>query len=535
MIVKKIFLFGTFMSLVACELGNQSVSAIVEIENGFIQGVQEGNLKKYLGIPYAEPPIDELRWAPTKPAQNWKGVKSVESNSKICFQPKQLADFYDRVPDINNMSEDCLTLNIWTRAKNKDEKLPVMVWFHGGALVWGSGSEYPGDELTQHGVILVTVNYRLGPLGFFSHPELSIETGSSGNQGFNDQIRSLEWVKENISQFGGDPNNVTIFGESAGSWSVNVLQASPLSKGLFHKAIGQSGARLIPLTHLNKRTSYSKSAEKIGLELSSVMSGNNNSSLEDLKKIPALTIIENIEKDPLYATQFDKLTVIDGHIIPEDISQIFLKGDQADVPVLIGSTADEATPFDPKMLSPQLAAMSYKSLTHLAIADMLPKVDGTIYDLYPVDTEQVAKKSWVDFSTDAMFTAQMQKWGNLMSSVESPAYLYMWNWYPSIDGSREFRAFHAAEVPYIFGNFDVFDIDLSERDQKFSKVMMKIWTSFAKNGVPSLDTKEWPKFESKDQKYVLLDERIEIKKGLRTEKVRLINEAYDKVRNDFQD
>ena len=265
------------------------------------------------------------------------------------------------------------------------------------------------------------------------------------------------------------------------------------------------------------------------------MSGNNNSTLEDLKKIPALTIIENIEKDPLYATQFDTLTVIDGHIIPEDISQIFLKGDQADVPVLIGSTADEATPFDPKMLSPQLAAMSYKSLTHLAIADMLPEVDGIIYDLYPVDTEQVAKKSWVDFSTDAMFTAQMQKWGNLMSSVESPAYLYMWNWYPSIDGSREFRAFHAAEVPYIFGNFDVFDIDLSERDQKFSKVMMKIWTSFAKNGIPSLDTEEWPKFESKDQKYVLLDERIEIKKGLRTEKVRLINEAYDKVRNDFQD
>ena len=316
---------------------------------------------------------------------------------------------------------------------------------------------------------------------------------------------------------------------------MNVLQASPLSKGLFHKAIGQSGARLIPLTHLNKRTSYSKSAEKIGLELSVVMSGNNNSTLEDLKKIPALTIIENIEKDPLYATQFDTLTVIDGHIIPEDISQIFLKGDQADVPVLIGSTADEATPFDPKMLSPQLAAMSYKNLTHLAIADMLPRVDSTIYDLYPVDTEQVAKKSWVDFSTDAMFTAQMQKWGNLMSSVESPAYLYMWNWYPSINGSREYRAFHAAEVPYIFGNFDVFDIDLSERDQKFSKVMMKIWTSFAKNGIPSLDTEEWPKFDSKDQKYVLLDERIEIKKGLRIEKVRLINEAYDKVRNDFLD
>ena len=206
-----------------------------------------------------------MRWALAKPAKNWKGIRSAETNSKICFQPKQIADFYDRVPDLNNMSEDCLTLNVWTRAKDTNENLPVMVWFHGGALVWGSGSEYPGNELTDHGVILVTVNYRLGPFGFFSHPELSMKDGSSGNQGFSDQIQSLKWVKENIKYFGGDPNNVTIFGESAGSWSVNVLQASPLAKGLFHKVIGQSGARLIPLTHLNKSTTYSKSAEELGL------------------------------------------------------------------------------------------------------------------------------------------------------------------------------------------------------------------------------------------------------------------------------
>lgn len=535
MIKKKIFLLGAFISLVGCGSGETGISEVVEIESGTIKGIQEGNLKKYLGIPYAEPPIGKLRWAPTKPVQNWKDIKSAESNSKICFQPKQIADFYDRVPDINNMSEDCLTLNVWTRAINKDEKLPVMVWFHGGALVWGSGSEYPGEQLTEHGVILVTVNYRLGPFGFFSHPGLSAETGSSGNQGFNDQIYALKWVKKNIDQFGGDPNNITIFGESAGSWSVNVLQASPLSKGLFHKAIGQSGARLIPLTHLNKETTYSKSAEQLGLELSEIMSASKNPSLEDLKEIPALEIIKNLERDPLYATQFDKLTVIDGNIIPEDISQIFLKGEQADVPVLIGSTADEATPFDPKMLSPQLADMSYKSLTHLAIADMLPKVENMIYDLYPVDTEKVAKKSWVDFSTDAMFTAQMQKWGNLMSTVKSPAYLYMWNWHPTINGSKEYRAFHAAEVPYIFGNFDVFDIDVSERDYEFSNVMMEIWTSFARDGIPSLDDEEWPKFKVNNPKYVLLDEKIEVKEGLRTEKVRLINEAYDRVRDDFKD
>ena len=255
--------------------------------------------------------------------------------------------------------------------------------------------------------------------------------------------------------------------------------------------------------------------------------------MEALKKIPPLTIIRNLENDPLYATQFDSLTVIDGNIIPEDISKIFQKGPQADVPVLIGSTADEATPLDPKMLSPQLESMSYKRLTHLAIADILPEADSSIYELYPVDTEQIAKKSWVDFTTDVMFTAQMQKWGDLMSSVESPAYLYLWNWHPSINGSKEYRAFHAAEVPYIFGNFDVFNIDLSERDREFSKVMMEIWTSFAKNGIPSIATTEWPEFESNYQSYVLLDENIEVKQGLRAKKVTLINEAYDRVRGDF--
>ena len=533
--LRNIILLALSFSFIGCGFGNQDISTIVKIENGSIKGVQEGNLKKYLGIPYAEPPVGNLRWASARPALNWEGIKSAESNSKICFQPKQIADFYDRVPDINNMSEDCLTLNVWTRAKITDEKLPVMVWFHGGALVWGSGSEYPGDALTEHGVILVTVNYRLGPFGFFSHPELSAKTGSSGNQGFSDQIQSLKWVKENISQFGGDPNNITIFGESAGSWSVNVLQASPLTKGLFHKAIGQSGARLIPLTHLNKRTTYSKSAEELGLDWSKVMAGKNTPSLKELKKIPPMTIISNLEKDPLYTTQFDSLTVIDGTIIPEDISKIFERGEQADVPVLIGSTADEATPFDPKMLSPQLASMSYKRLTHLAIDDMLPEVDSNIYDLYPIDTEEIAKKSWVEFSTDAMFTAQMQKWGLLMSSVESPAYLYIWNWYPSINGSKEFKAFHAAEVPYIFGNFDVFDIDVSVKDLNFSKVMMEIWTSFAKDGKPSLVKEEWPIFDLDSQRYVLLDENIEIKDSFRTRKVRLINEAYDKVRNSFED
>ena len=361
-----------------------------------------------------------------------------------------MAEFYDRGPNINDMSEDCLTLNVWTRADKQDEKLPVMVWFHGGALVWGSGSEYSGKELTKEGVILVTVNYRLGPFGFFSHPELSEETGTSGNQGFKDQILSLKWVQENIDKFGGDPDNVTIFGESAGSWSVNVLQASPLSRGLFHKVIGQSGARLIPLTHLNQSAPYSDSAEQLGLNLSQVMTNSSTSNLEILRKLSPIQIIQNIEKDPLYSTQFDSLTIIDGEVIPED-----------------------------------------------------------------------------------MFTAQMQKWGNLMSTVQSPAYLYLWDWYPLVNGTTEYRAFHAAEVPYVFGQFDMFQIDISERDLDFSKKMIKIWTNFAKTGNPSTQMVLWPEFNSSSNEYLSLGETIKVNKNLRIQKTQLINEAYDKARVEF--
>ena len=530
---KKIIALTSFLLLTSCATEDLTIKEVVRIDSGVIKGSHNAELKQYLGIPYAEPPIDNLRWAPTSPVKSWEGVKSVKSNSKICYQPKQMAEFYDRGPNINNMSEDCLTLNVWTRADKQDEKLPVMVWFHGGALVWGSGSEYSGKELTKEGVILVTVNYRLGPFGFFSHPELSEETGTSGNQGFKDQILSLKWVQENIDKFGGDPDNVTIFGESAGSWSVNVLQASPLSRGLFHKVIGQSGARLIPLTHLNQSAPYSDSAEQLGLNLSQVMTNSSTSNLEILRKLSPIQIIQNIERDPLYSTQFDSLTIIDGEVIPEDISLIFKKGQQADVPVLIGSTADEATSFDPKMLNPGLSSVSYKELTVSSIADILPKADEAIFDLYPVKNEELAKRSWVDFTTDAMFTAQMQKWGNLMSTVQSPAYLYLWDWYPLVNGTTEYRAFHAAEVPYVFGQFDMFQIDISERDLDFSKKMIKIWTNFAKTGNPSTQMVLWPEFNSSSNEYLSLGETIKVNKNLRIQKTQLINEAYDKARVEF--
>ncbi|HJL96232.1 MAG: hypothetical protein CMD53_04245 [Gammaproteobacteria bacterium] len=532
--IKKIISFIFIAYLISCSDSTQ-VETQVHVTGGLIEGSKEGTLKKYLGIPYAAAPVNELRWAPPKEVSLWTGRHLSKEYSKICYQPKQSAEFYNRGPSLEDMSEDCLTLNVWTRAERANEKLPVMVWIHGGALVWGSGREYPGQELTKKGIILVTINYRLGPFGFFAHPELTQENETSGNQGYRDQVAALKWVKDNISSFGGDPDNVTIFGESAGSWSVNVLQASPLASGLFHKVIGQSGARLIPLTHINKKSSYSDSGESLGVRLSEIMALSEQPSLEELRSLSPIQIIQNIEKDPLYRSQFDSLTVIDGEVIPEDISSIFKKGDQANVPTLIGSTADEATTFDPKMLNPGITGnLSYVDLTKSSVSEILPEANDEIFKYYPINNEKEAKESWINFTTDAMFTAQMQKWGQLMASVDSPTFLYLWDWHPTVNSSKKFKAFHAAEVPYVFGRFDMFGIEATEEDYVFSNTMMDMWTNFAKTGNPSIkDSITWPEYESSNQVYMLMGESISIDKNLRSKKVSLINEAYDKAREEF--
>lgn len=534
----KIFPSILLLALLFSCSNDDKVLIKVSVTGGDIEGLDNGSLKQYLGIPYAAPPVNDLRWSPPQAVEPWSGIKNASKEGKICYQPIQASEFYDRGPNLDDMDEDCLTLNVWTRADTREEKLPVMVWIHGGALVWGSGSEYKGDELTKRDVILVTVNYRLGPLGFFAHPELSEENnGTSGNQGYKDQIAALAWINKNISKFGGDPNNVTIFGESAGSWSVNVLQASPLSRGLFHKVIGQSGARFIPLTHLKEPSHYSISAQSHGLNLAKIISGSNKTSLKELRGVSPETIIKNIETDPLYLTSFDTLTIIDGEVIPEDIEEIFSKGNQADTPVLIGSTADEATTFDPKILSPELTEfLKYSDLTKATITQVLPEADKKIFDYYPTDNEKISKDSWVNFSTDAMFTAPMQKWGELMSSVDSQAYLYLWDFHPTINGTKELKAFHAAEVPYVFGKMNMFNIDTSEEDTRLSNAMMDIWTSFAKTGNPSLPGEfEWPVFEMKTQKYISLGSVIEEKQNLRSPQVALINAAYKNSKVDFKE
>ena len=513
---------------------SDEIKTTVSVTGGQILGnarTEEHGLKEYLGIPYAAAPLGKLRWHPPQPVTSWSGVLDATSKGLPCMQPTSLSPFYDRA--YSEMSEDCLTLNVWTRAENESDKLPVMVWIHGGALVMGSGADYDGAVLSAKGVIVVTINYRLGPFGFFAHPELSEEspTNQSGNQGYRDQIAALKWVQSNIAAFGGDPDNVTIFGESAGSWSVSVMQASPLSRGLFHKVIGQSGARFIPLPKLKEATHRFDSAEDRGVKLGGMFTGEETSNLASLRKLTADQIITTFANDPELLNNFDTLTIVDGDVLPEEVDTIFANSKQADVPTMVGSNALEASTFDPAMFVPPETQFSYSDLLEAQFEAELPEADAQLIGLYPATTEDEARASWVDFNTDFRFTQPMNLWAEYMTNMDSPAYLYWWDWQPGIEGSQQYGAFHAAEVAYVFGDLAMFSIDSTEEEKTFANTMMDIWTQFAKTGNPSTTgIIEWPAYTSENQETAILGADIHMSQSIRANKAKLITEAINRER-----
>ena len=524
--------------LVACsEQGVDRIHEIplsteIETTNGKVVGnARQEGLLEFLGIPYASAPVGELRWQSPQPIEDWKGKLDATKAGLPCVQPSTLSEFYVRA--YSETSEDCLTLNVWSRATASSDKLPVMVWIHGGALVMGSGRDYDGAALTSKGVVVVTINYRLGPFGFFAHPGLSSESvdGVSGNQGFRDQIAALEWVRDNIENFGGDPENVTIFGESAGSWSVSVMQASPLARGLFHKVIGQSGARFIPIPDLTEDRWGIPSAESWGEKLGAKFTDADGASLETLRSLPAQEIMDVYAKDPEVLMNFDYLTIVDGAVLPEEVDNIFKSGNQANVPALIGSNADEATTFDPALLNPQATDLDYGEALRAQVAMMLPAGDATIFDLYSVEAD-VAQNSWVEFSTDAMFTQPMRLWADYMQNVSSPAYLYWWTWAPVVGGSDKYGAFHAAEVPFVFGDLSAFNMTSRPEDEVFSDLMMTIWTNFAKTGNPSVEgVLDWPAYDSERANTAVLGKELSVEPGIRSERVEKITAAYSAQRS----
>lgn len=474
----------------------------VKVTGGLIGGTADGEVRVYKGIPFAAPPVGNLRWQPPQPVVSWNGVRDASEFSADCMQAAYPeGSFYYR--PARPTSEDCLSLNIWTAAK-EGEKRPVMVWIHGGALTRGSGAiaTYNGASLARKGVILVTINYRLGPLGYLAHPELTAESdrAASGNYGVLDQVAALKWVQENIARFGGDPGRVTIFGESAGSWSVCALVATPLAKGLFHGAIGESGGIFGVTPDLHKETFGEKSAEAVGVAFGKALGAD---SLAEMRAVSGEKIIEAFSSGT--GSGFRTRGSVDGWVFPEEIRAIYAKGEQNDVPVIVGSNANEMSSLMPRAVVPQTedAVRTRAAAQYGALAE-------EFFKTYPITDDASAVQAFLAGARDATFSWQMRSWARATENVSSKAYLYFFTRVPQIPDSEYYGAFHAAEIAYAFDNLHTSDRPQSESDSRLAEAMSQYWVNFAATGDPNGEgLPKWSPYNTDFEPYMELGDAIQ--------------------------
>jgi len=446
------------------------------VSGGLIAGSSENGVQAFKGIPFAAPPVGDLRWKPPQPVVSWDGVKACTEFGPACPQPVVPPDSFYAYTNPKEFDEDCLFLNVWTAAKSGDERRPVMVWFHGGGLTRCSGADARtnGANLAKKGVVLVTVNYRLGPLGFLAHPELTREEpkGVSGNYGVLDQIAALRWVQENIDQFGGDPGNVTIFGQSAGSWSVQTLVASPLAKDLVHRAIGQSGGLFGDATWLDRAEEGDRSGHQIGEDFFAACGVK---SVSEARALPASALIEATKQK---GGSFRTRPVVDGWVLPDSLDEIYQSGRQNDVPMIVGSNANEWS---------SLSAPEYLPKTTATLEEQIGRIfPGAVFSdfvrAFGGGTDDTAMDAYLAMMRDLVFSAQMRQWARATENVTSDAFVYYFTSAPPIPNSEYLGAYHSAEVPYPFQNISPTFGDL---DRALSEVMSDYWVNFAKTGDPN--------------------------------------------------
>jgi para-nitrobenzyl esterase len=464
----------------------------VRVDTGLLSGIagRDPAVRVYKGIPYAAPPVGDFRWRSPKPVASWQGVRDAHEFSEQCMQtPYPATSIYRSAPQPT--SEDCLYLNVWTAAKSAGERRPVMVWIHGGALTRGSGSTtaYDGESLAKKGVVLVTINYRLGVFGFLAHPELTKESdrNASGNYTLLDQIAALEWVKKNIGGFGGDPKLVTIFGESAGSWSVNYLMATPLAKGLFQRVIGESGGAFGPMRKLAE-------AEETGKKFAASVGAG---SIADLRSKPAEELLKASATSSFPPN-------VDGWMLPTDVYTIFASGKQNDVPLLAGSNADEGTSLSPWPANGSAAGFIAQIHARFgADADAFLK-------LYPAGNDEEAKASHYASFRDSSFGWQMRTWVRLATKTgQSKAYLYYFSRVPPGPESSRYGAYHASEIAYVFDNLDLLKRPFEDPDHRLAEAMSSYWVNFAATGDPNgKGLAKWPAYRQGEDVAIELGDRV---------------------------
>lgn len=457
----------------------------VQIDSGTIEGKtsDDGKIRIYEGIPYAAPPVGNLRWKEPQPAPSWSGVRAATDFGPRCMQGHPFADmvFRDSGP-----SEDCLTLNVWTPAASGTEQLPVMVWIYGGGFVAGGTSEprQDGENLAKKGVVVVTMNYRLGIFGFYATEELAKESShnAAGNYGLLDQTAALKWVKKNIAAFGGDPAKVTIFGESAGSFSVSGQMATPLTQGLFRAAIGESGAFFSQAL----RTASLKDAEESGAKFAESIGA---PSLEAMRAKSADELLEAASKQ-----QFGRFSaVIDGYFFPEPVYDIYKNGKQAHVPLLAGWNHDEGS-YQGFFGKEPVTTEGYIAILHKNYKDHANEA----LKVFPGNTVDQAKKSAGELATAGFIAYSTWKWIELQKATGgSKVFQYEFDDAPPMpDGHESHGAYHSAEIEFVFGDLASKKLPWRPEDYKLSELMQTYWTNFAKNCDPNGDgLPKWPEGE----------------------------------------
>lgn len=482
------------MLLAAQGLQAQALRHItIKTIDGMVEGTvsADGKVLAFKGVPYAAPPVGPLRWKPPQPVKPWTGVRKATEFGPRAMQGRIFSDMVFRDP---GPSEDCLYLNIWIpESERQHGNLPVMVWIYGGGFVAGSPSEprQDGTDLCQKGVIVVSMTYRLGVFGFLALPGLSKESGhnASGDYGLLDQVAALRWVKANIANFGGDPNNVTIFGQSAGSFSVSALMASPLARGLFQKAIGESGAFFGRSLHLISLDS----AENAGVKF--VKEAFGTTSLAKLRALPAKDILDSALKLPTFYFSQD----VDGYFLPQSCLSIYSEGKQAHVPLLAGWTKDEGG-LEQYFGKHKATAANYVKRAHEIFGDNA----GTFLKLYPGATDSQANRSARDYDGDMFIGYSTWKWIELqLRTSDSPVYRYEFDQTlplpPDAPPGTVATAPHSSDIEYVFEMLPSRHLPWRPGDYKLSDIMATYWTNFAKTGNPNgPGLPDWPRYDSGD-------------------------------------
>ncbi len=462
----------------------------VKVEGGWISGQVDGSVYVFKGIPFAAPPVGALRWRAPEPAAPWDGVRTCVQfgPSPMQDKPTPFAMWTEEylIPS-TPIGEDCLYLNVWSAARTARERRPVLVYIYGGGFGSGGGNVpiYDGEAIAKKGVVYVTINYRVGIFGFFSLPELSQESGhhASGNYGLMDQVAALKWIKKNIAAFGGDPDNITIAGQSAGSMSVNCLVASPLARGLFEKAIGESGAIF------SRESPSLEAAETAGQKMAQSLRAG---TLDALRALPADTLLK--------AGQWSWQPVIDGYVLPKPVADIFIGMKENTVALLTGWNEDEGFVFGPGK-----SASAYKQ----DVAKQYGADADAVLRLYPADNDSLATESQVKLSRDMIFGRQNYTWANIASAQGQKVFVYRFvRKPPTAPGGTKWGAFHTAEVSYAYNNLKFVKRPWEPVDYHLADVMSSYWVNFAKAGDPNgVGLPTWAPYSRESGKIILLGDQ----------------------------